>query len=416
MSKYYTLIFGSNELWRERALAGAIRASKYPIYTLEKSIVDHRRAADGVVIGLPDNPEGILENIFLINSSEKIFLDRIIPLFEGAIDSAFQISEKLGTPYLSKKCVQNIRNKNSMRKAFKENGIPVPNFHQISLDNVQNCLKFINFPAVIKPVNAGGSLGVELVERSEDLEKIFKDSKRTSEKLSEFGIQISDFIIEDFIHGESEVSVEVLCSKSGYTTLGVCDKIKSPLPKFIELGHVFPSVFSENSQITKLAEESCRVLGIDRGVAHVELIISPEQQPMVVEVNGRPCGGGINEIIEKVAKVNLYELHCASYCDPEWILETPPNASGSAAVIYPKAPIGKIESVNAHDVCTKFNDIYSIKTLLSSGDFSTKAEDNFCRDAAVFFYRSEDQHKLTPTNVNKKLQEITHALFEVEGV
>ena len=67
--------------------------------------------------------------------------------------------------------------------------------------------------------------------------------------LSRFKVNSNEFLVEEFIKSDDEVSVEVLCGKDFYKVITVTEKYLSPKPWFTEMGHVVPSHRYKDSNI-----------------------------------------------------------------------------------------------------------------------------------------------------------------------
>jgi biotin carboxylase len=89
--------------------------------------------------------------------------------------------------------------------------------------------------------------------------------------------------------------------------VGVTDKSVGGEPAFIETGHMFPAALSaaDTEVVTRTAVHALEALGLMDGVvAHTEIKLT-SAGPRVVEVNPRPAGNRITELIRHVTGIDL---------------------------------------------------------------------------------------------------------------
>lgn len=111
-----------------------------------------------------------------------------------------QVSEMLGLPcYIDYQTAQNVSDKKYMKKIFRENNIPTSRYVELSkldLDRIAD----LNYPLVVKPVDAYSSRGVRKVLNQAELEQYFYEAAQIS--------RTGGVIVEEFVSGE-EISVDV---------------------------------------------------------------------------------------------------------------------------------------------------------------------------------------------------------------
>ncbi|MFZ1872063.1 MAG: hypothetical protein WAU54_04620, partial [Chania sp.] len=96
-----------------------------------------------------------------------------------------------------------------------------------------------------------------------------------------------------------------------------------------------------------LAEETCRCLGISYGIAHFEAKVSAQGDMKIIEVAARTGGDCIMSLVEQVYGYNPYQLHVASYLDPQMSFTSRlGHPAGLAAIGFMKARNGVIAEVN----------------------------------------------------------------------
>lgn len=111
-----------------------------------------------------------------------------------------QVSELLGLPcYIDYQTGQNVSDKKYMKKIFHENNIPTSRHVEMTeLD--WECIKELQYPLVVKPVDAYSSRGVRKAQNPEELERYFSEAAQISRS--------GGVIVEEFVSG-TEISVDV---------------------------------------------------------------------------------------------------------------------------------------------------------------------------------------------------------------
>jgi cysteine synthase A len=92
------------------------------------------------------------------------------------------------------------------------------------------------------------------------------------------------------------------------TCVGVTQRTVSPLPHFVETGHLFPAAVDKalSEEIAETARQALKAVGFQRGPAHVELKVTGSG-PVVIEINARLAGGMIPELIRPATGVDLLD-------------------------------------------------------------------------------------------------------------
>jgi biotin carboxylase len=116
----------------------------------------------------------------------------------------------------------------------------------------------------------------------------------------------SAVLLEELLDGP-EVSVETVSYGGAVHLIGVTDKSIGGAPAFIETGHMFPADLTpaDTEAAEQTALSALKALGLTEGVvAHTEIKLT-SAGPRVVEVNPRPAGNRITELVRHVTGVDL---------------------------------------------------------------------------------------------------------------
>lgn len=197
-----------------------------------------------------------------------------------------KIGEELGLNTISYTTSIKCTDKFEMREALNHGNVPIPAYKLCkSFSECQGAVDIIGTPCILKPVDNSGSRGVTLVERIDNLKSQYEYAVASSNNKS--------VLVEEYMQGP-EVSVEVVVDGE-VNIIQITDKITSGAPHFVELGHNQPSSLpmAIQEEIRHTTEMAVRALGIDKGPAHVELIVTKEG-PKIVEVGARLGGDYIS--------------------------------------------------------------------------------------------------------------------------
>ena len=146
---------------------------------------------------------------------------------------------------------------------------------------------------VIKPTDRSGARGVFVVRADDfNLQALYEDAKAEA-----YGGEV---IVEEFIEGDQISTESILWEGKAYTP-GFVDRNYEMLERFapsvIENGGIHPSKITgtQKDSIKNLVEQAAKALGIERGVAKGDVVISQYGKPMIIEMAARLSGGDFSE-------------------------------------------------------------------------------------------------------------------------
>ena len=91
-----------------------------------------------------------------------------------------QVSEMLGLPcYIDYQTGQNVSDKKYMKRIFQENNIPTSRHVELTELDWER-IKELQYPIVVKPVDAYSSRGVRKAQNPEELERYFNEAAQIS--------------------------------------------------------------------------------------------------------------------------------------------------------------------------------------------------------------------------------------------
>lgn len=202
-----------------------------------------------------------------------------------------QIAEELGLPwYIDYQTAENVSKKSYMKKIFWENGVPTTKY--VILDRLDEAkIAHLQYPIIVKPVDAYSSRGVCKVTNIDELRQAFDIAVNIS--------RTKTAIVEEFAEGD-EITVDVYVEegKAHVLCLSNIDKIGED-GKFIINRSRIPADVSADiaDQIADTAQKIATAFGLKNTPMLVQLI-SDGKKISVVEFCAR-TGGGIKFLMIK---------------------------------------------------------------------------------------------------------------------
>ncbi len=201
------------------------------------------------------------------------------------------VLEMIDMPYTSCSVLSSAitMDKVASKHLFRSTGISTPNcliYRKTDTDRnlVEEIAGKFSMPVVVKAASQGSSIGVEIVEKKEDLQKAIDACFEYDDAI----------LVEEFIKGR-ELSIPVYGNKEKkalpiieITTNSGRYDYKSKYTKG-ESFHIIPAPLSEEltAKIQKLCIDACIVADC-RGVVRVDVMLSEENIPYVLEINSVP--------------------------------------------------------------------------------------------------------------------------------
>jgi biotin carboxylase len=237
---------------------------------------------------------------------QVLHFDGVITSCDYYLPTVARIAGQLGLPGSSPEAVENACRKDATRRVLADAGVPGPRYavHEEWADIARAALE-IGYPLVVKPVDLCAGMYVRRVDDEQQLAAAVR-------VLADFPVnargqrRAPTVLIEELLDGP-EVSVETVSHAGVVHVVGMTDKSIGGAPAFIETGHMFPAALptadAEAAEQTALA--ALKALGLTEGVvAHTEIKLT-SAGPRVVEVNPRPAGNRITELVRHVTGIDL---------------------------------------------------------------------------------------------------------------
>lgn len=206
----------------------------------------------------------------------------------------------------------------------------------------------VGYPCVVKPIDETGSASVRLCAHHEDFQAACDAIASRAARSNSRGFTPSTTaLVEEAVHGE-EFSAEMAWSHDEgiWRVLGYTHKHVTRRDAIIESGHTFPHTFGTDRE--KHLDDALRsvlgTVGLTSTYAHVEFIVSGSRLA-IVEINPRPGGGRIAELMELSRGINPFAAHVAAHAGLR--SPVPVGGIGVAAVRFLVPPAtGRIERIS----------------------------------------------------------------------
>lgn len=230
----------------------------------------------------------------VLDVCQKEHIDGITSFsLESALPTVIYVATQMNLVSNSMECLELTLNKFTMRNAFEKAGIPVPRYYMVMEKEDFNNIE-IRFPAIIKPVDSGGSQGVNKVNNLKELEDAYsyaKDHSRTK-----------TVIVEEFIDGR-EFSVEYISCNGVHHNLQITDKVTSGAPHFVEMQHHQPADINQETanRIREMVEKALTTLKIQNSPSHTEIKLNSCGELYIIEVGPRQGGDYITSDLVRLS-------------------------------------------------------------------------------------------------------------------
>lgn len=310
-----------------------------------------------------------------IKIAKKYEIDGVLTIAtDSGLVSTANVAQYLGFVGITPKTAEMATDKSLMKERLTEKGVPGPDFGvAYSIEDAQKIINRIGFPVVIKPVDSAGSIGVKKVRNSTELEVAFEYAKSISHS--------GKVIIEELMEGP-EVSVETLTFKGITNIVAITDKITSPPPYCVEMGHTIPSNLPEDmqKQICQVTKKGLQALGIDYSGGHTEIKIT-EDGPKIIEIGARLGGWIAADMVPLSTGVDMVKesINIAMGNEPNFKQKF--SRGAALRVITSKA--GKVSSIKGEDKVKKAEGIIISEIYIEKGDVINPLRSGFDRIGRV---------------------------------
>ncbi len=264
---------------QRQAASDAARALGYTVSVQE--VASREEQATGAFGGMVDDA---------VAAAKKRYKNKppraVVAVAEGAVPAAAAIRDKFGLSGLGREAAANCHDKLQMKKAVVAAGIPCADWLETTVDSrPEDIVERLGLPVVLKlPVSSGGR-GVAICTDLQEVAHYLHPG----------------MLAEAFTEG-TEMSVETF-RQDHQTLFRNCTRYLVP-----HWASIVPAELSadESEAIDALAERVHEALGIDQGMTHMEIFLTPNG-PVFGEIAARPPGGRLMELISRAHGFDAWE-------------------------------------------------------------------------------------------------------------
>ena len=291
-----------------------------------------------------NKPDVKIINETIANRDDRAFRELLDLVKTGDYDVMMPIGE-LGTTFVTEheeefgKYVRlacaphsayiNAHDKQRTFEIAYQTGIPAPRT-RLKSETVEEYLKTVEFPLIIKPRSGLGSVGFHKFEKREDFEPY----------LAEKGIDIEEYVLQEYVDYEKRLGTILFVDQDGNICMSYADEVLRWFP--IDAGSAcliksidYPEVLQWSADLLKAMHW--------QGVAALSFMVDRHTgQPKLLEINGRipasirlssQCGFNVAKLLVEMAcgepveqyppntRFGLYTRHFD--LDLAWFLKSP---------------------------------------------------------------------------------------------
>ncbi|MDX5565514.1 ATP-grasp domain-containing protein [Streptomyces sp. ID05-04B] len=225
----------------------------------------------------------------------------VLPGVEYGVSAAAALADHWGLPGAGPAAARVLRDKALLREVCERSGVPQPRWRRATCaadvrsfrdQEVRGC--------VLKPANRQGSLGVQLLDPTDDLDEAWRHTVEADEpRLRARRPLPASFLVEERVDGP-EISVECVVHEGRVLFRNVTAKDVRPGRHPVEMGHRVPADLPPGvpERVASAMERLVAATGFRTGVLHAEWILRDGAKPVLVECAGRVPGDCIHELID----------------------------------------------------------------------------------------------------------------------
>ncbi len=290
----------------------------------------------------PADEDAALELILAEATKEAVA--GIVATDDSTTELAARAARQLGLPHNPPDAVRLARRKDKARACLSAAGLPVPAHRCLLLDKpMQEQIRAVHYPAVIKPIGMSGSRGVIRVNTPMELKHAVQRLQRMLQQEQHTDPDIANhLLLETFIPGE-EVALEGMLSGGELQELAVFDKPDSlEGPYFEETYYTTPSRHTPEmlQALRRTVQHACRAYGLQEGPVHAECRLNSDGV-WILELAARTIGGLCGRLLQFGTGYSLEELVLAQAMGEALPIEISRQGAGVLMIPIPQAGVLK---------------------------------------------------------------------------
>jgi cysteine synthase/biotin carboxylase len=228
------------------------------------------------------------------------------------VPAAARLARWLGLPGNPPEAVAACRDKSRLRALLDRAGVRQPRYAVVrEPGEVAAAVERTGLPCVVKPADDSGSVNVLLC--ADAAEAVAQTERILAVTTNARGMPTARTVLVEEYLDAAEYSVEMFSTDGRAECVGITAKSVTGTPHFVEHRHLFPAPLPAGTaqRITDTVTAALDAAGVRLGATHTEVKLTAEG-PSVIEINPRPAGGMIPELVRLATGVTLLEQQLRS--------------------------------------------------------------------------------------------------------
>ena len=254
------------------------------------------------------------KEILSIGRSENI--DGIFTSSEPGMYAASYVSENMNLPGISYENFSILVNKFKMKEFLKNNGFNYPKHIIIDkdydLNKILEEIKSWNSKVIIKPTEASGSRGVNILDDEDNLDKLIKEALSFS--------RVNQAICEEYIEQKYDFMLggDIYIQDREVVFWGLMDSMRDlNINDIVPTGTRFPSSLNDKeiNEIKVTINRVINLLEISNATFNIEIMFDKKGKLYINELNPRSGGNLIPEVLNIATGFDFYKIAPLGACN-----------------------------------------------------------------------------------------------------
>lgn len=258
-------------------------------------------------------PEAATEELLRHLEAASIRPDVVVTYRDEWLQARTIVAIHYGLSHPSLEANRISQDKYKTREILRQSGIESISHEVSNVEALPRVASRFGFPFFLKPTAGIRSEWARWISDEQALNQYIESISCTQNAFSK------TFLLEEALQGH-EVDADIVLYKGNLCYGEISDNFPVYRPFALETGQLTPSILDKTMQeaIVKYAYKAALACGYDRGVLHVELMLKPDGNIVLLEVNGRLGGMYIANWHEDIWSVDLIkaELAISAEIDP----------------------------------------------------------------------------------------------------
>ncbi|MGM9334570.1 pyridoxal-phosphate dependent enzyme [Streptomyces murinus] len=282
------------------------------------------------------------------------------------VPAAARLARWLGLPGNPPEAVTACRDKSALRALLEGAGVRQPRYAVVrDASEVAAAVARTGLPCVVKPADDSGSVNVLLC--ADEATATAHAERVLAVTTNVRGMPTARTVLVEEYLDAPEYSVEMFTWDGRAECVGITEKSVTGTPHFVEHRHLFPAPLpAETAQrITETVTAALDAAGIRLGATHTEVKLTAEG-PAVIEINPRPAGGMIPELIRLATGVDLLEQQLRTAVGLAPALKPAQDAHAGIQFLLPDAD-GVLDAVDGTQEAAAVPDVEAVTVTAAPG-------------------------------------------------